>query len=152
DHRSDLYSLGVLLYRLATGREPFVADTFSKIWSLHLFERPASPAELASMPAWLEHLILSLLQKDPATRPQTAEEVIRLLQHPTAPAWPHRDPQATPGGMPLPANEEARLAALREYRILDTDPEQAFDDLALLASHVCGTPIALITLVDADRQ
>lgn len=49
-------------------------------------------------------------------------------------------------------NETARLAALRKYRILDTEPEQAFDDLTLLASHICGTPIALISLLDADRQ
>ncbi|HEX5044078.1 MAG TPA: ATP-binding protein [Candidatus Polarisedimenticolaceae bacterium] len=48
--------------------------------------------------------------------------------------------------------ETARLAALRSYRILDTEPERAFDDLALLASRICGTPIALITLVDRDRQ
>lgn len=48
--------------------------------------------------------------------------------------------------------ETARLAALRQYRILDTEPERAFDDLALLASQICQTPIALITLVDADRQ
>jgi anti-sigma regulatory factor (Ser/Thr protein kinase) len=49
-------------------------------------------------------------------------------------------------------DEAARLAALRKYRILDTDPEQAFDDLTSLASHICGTPIALISLIDADRQ
>jgi anti-sigma regulatory factor (Ser/Thr protein kinase) len=49
-------------------------------------------------------------------------------------------------------DEPGRLAALRRYRILDTDPERAFDDLTLLASHICGTPIALISLVDADRQ
>jgi anti-sigma regulatory factor (Ser/Thr protein kinase) len=55
-------------------------------------------------------------------------------------------------GKDVAADEGARLAALRRYRILDTDPERAFDDLALLASRVCGTPIALITLVDADRQ
>src|SRR5688572_12434775 len=48
--------------------------------------------------------------------------------------------------------ESARLAALRSYRILDTDPEPAFDDLTLLASQICGTPIALITLIDEDRQ
>lgn len=50
------------------------------------------------------------------------------------------------------SNEPARLAALNRYRILDTEPERAFDDLTMLASHICGTPMALITLVDADRQ
>lgn len=49
-------------------------------------------------------------------------------------------------------DESARLAALRRYRILDTDPEQAFDDLTLLASQICGVPIAAITLIDDDRQ
>jgi len=51
-----------------------------------------------------------------------------------------------------PANEQARVIALDKYAILDTDPEQFFDDLTLLASYVCNTPIALISLVDEDRQ
>jgi GAF domain-containing protein len=51
-----------------------------------------------------------------------------------------------------PANEEARIIALQKYAILDTDPEQSFDDLTLLASYVCKTPMALISLVDEDRQ
>jgi anti-sigma regulatory factor (Ser/Thr protein kinase) len=49
-------------------------------------------------------------------------------------------------------DEGARLAALHRYQILDTEPERGFDDLTMLASHICGTPMALITLVDADRQ
>jgi two-component system sensor histidine kinase/response regulator len=53
---------------------------------------------------------------------------------------------------PLPLNELERLGALDRYHILDTDPEQAFDDLTLLASHICGTKIASITLIDRDRQ
>jgi GAF domain-containing protein len=51
-----------------------------------------------------------------------------------------------------PRNEEARIAALEKYAILDSDPEAAFDDLALLASFVCKTPIALISLIDEERQ
>lgn len=50
-----------------------------------------------------------------------------------------------------PKNEVRRLAALRSYQMLDTEPEQGFDDLALLASRICETPIGLVSLVDQDR-
>ena len=53
---------------------------------------------------------------------------------------------------PLPDNEAERLEALRQYRVLDTASEQPFDDAARLAAQVCGTPIALVSLIDADRQ
>ena len=48
----------------------------------------------------------------------------------------------------MPPNEGERLAALRDYGILDTPPESAFDDLTLLATQICGTPIAAVTLID----
>ena len=53
---------------------------------------------------------------------------------------------------PLPPDETQRLETLRQYAVLDTPPEQAFDDLTLLAAHICQTPIALISLVDENRQ
>jgi len=52
----------------------------------------------------------------------------------------------------MSANDAARVGALQKYAILDSEPEQAFDDLTLLASYVCKTPIALISLVDENRQ
>ncbi len=52
----------------------------------------------------------------------------------------------------LPPNEEARLKTLYRYNVLDTEPESALDDLTALVAHICGTPIALVSLVDADRQ
>ncbi len=53
---------------------------------------------------------------------------------------------------PRPANEEERLHALRELAILDSEPEEAYEDLARLASSLCGVPIGLISFLDNDRQ
>jgi signal transduction histidine kinase len=52
---------------------------------------------------------------------------------------------------PSPSEESARLAALRQYSLLDTRPEDAFDDLTNLASLICATPIALVSLMDSGR-
>lgn len=142
DHRCDLYSFGVLLYRMCTDKLPFQAKTPVACFAQHLTKEPAAPTtHVADLPAWLESLIVHLLRKDPAERIQTAVEVIRLLDEGAAQLLgPPIDP------------EERRLAALRSYRVLDTDSEQVFDDLTFLASHICGTPIAALSLIDEDRQ
>src|SRR5437868_14795413 len=53
---------------------------------------------------------------------------------------------------PAKNNEARRLKVLWQYEILDTIPEEVFDDLTELAARICEAPIALITLVDEDRQ
>lgn len=53
---------------------------------------------------------------------------------------------------PVPANEKKRLKILWQYDVLDTVPEEIFDDLTELAARICDAPIALISLVDEDRQ
>ena len=55
-------------------------------------------------------------------------------------------------GVAMPSLEAARVAALNRYAILDTEPEQTFDDLVTLAAYVCKTPIAMLSLVDDHRQ
>ena len=51
-----------------------------------------------------------------------------------------------------PDDEAERLQALRRFDILDSEPEQSFDDLAALAAHICDAPIALVSLIDHSRQ
>lgn len=53
---------------------------------------------------------------------------------------------------PKPPQESARLAALHAYQLLDTSPEAAFDDITQLVARLCDVPIALVSLVDTDRQ
>jgi diguanylate cyclase (GGDEF)-like protein/PAS domain S-box-containing protein len=71
----------------------------------------------------------------------------------TAVLDPHTMPADSTGlGAPIPPDDEERLAALRRYNVLDTEPEPAFDEIARLAAHICETPMALVSLVDRDRE
>ncbi|MDB5303416.1 MAG: DNA-binding response regulator, OmpR family, containings and winged-helix, partial [Phycisphaerales bacterium] len=73
-------------------------------------------------------------------------EAPRLFSRESQRSFPHMVKPAKP------ANETDRLKSLHAYRILDTAAEAEFDDLTRLASQICGTPISLISLIDADRQ
>jgi GAF domain-containing protein len=53
---------------------------------------------------------------------------------------------------PSSSREAARVAALDRYAILDSEPEQSFDDLVILAAHICQVPMAMLSLVDDHRQ
>ena len=53
---------------------------------------------------------------------------------------------------PMPANEDERIATLDDYRILDTPPDPFFDNITKVASIICQTPVALVSLVDRNRQ
>ncbi len=80
DAKSDLYSLGVLLYRLSTGRRPFKADSPHELARMHVERRPVPPRKLVPMlPEALDQLILRLLEKDPADRPESATVVAEFL-------------------------------------------------------------------------
>ncbi|HEY8691477.1 MAG TPA: AAA family ATPase, partial [Chloroflexota bacterium] len=85
--RSDLYSLGCLLYELVTGRPPFVGDDSVAIIGQHLHANPIAPSwSRPDVPKALETLILRLLEKDPSKRSASAQQVVESLAgiNPTA--------------------------------------------------------------------
>ncbi|MDP1560756.1 MAG: serine/threonine-protein kinase, partial [Pirellulaceae bacterium] len=104
DHRSDLFSLGCLMYRCMTGRLPFVGNGI--LATLHAIQHrePTVPSELNSTcSADMSRLILALLTKDPGSRPASANEVRHAIDHSQVnwPFLPHANPEPTePIGSP----------------------------------------------------
>jgi serine/threonine protein kinase/tetratricopeptide (TPR) repeat protein len=98
--KSDLYSLGVLLYQAAVGLPPFEGSTLPEILLRHLEQAPRPPSQIAPgrLPKDLEELVLALLEKDPARRPASAEAVLARLTDP--PPLELEPTSLRPGGTP----------------------------------------------------
>jgi tetratricopeptide (TPR) repeat protein len=81
DHRADLYALGMLLYRLLTGETAFGDRDVGQIVLAQLRERPRAPSAInPAIPANLEKIVLQMLEKNPADRPDSAAHVQGLLE------------------------------------------------------------------------
>jgi serine/threonine protein kinase len=117
DHRSDLFSLGVVLYELVTGRAPFAADNQATVLNLILNNQPKPPSEYRSdLPQAFQHIILKLLEKSPAQRYQSARDVSDDLKN-----------------ISLHSRSEIAVAspdkpsiAVLPFANLSTDPEQEY--------------------------
>jgi eukaryotic-like serine/threonine-protein kinase len=80
DHRSDIYALGVMMYRAFTGKLPFVADSTMGVLTRHLTEAPQAPSQIVKVEPALERVILKCLEKRPENRFQTMNEVAQALR------------------------------------------------------------------------
>ncbi|MFN7944891.1 MAG: serine/threonine-protein kinase [Blastocatellia bacterium] len=106
DHRSDIYSLGVVLYEMLTGQRPFTGLTPTEIAVKQIRDEPVSPRLLVpDLPAGVETAILRALAKDPNRRPQTVEEFAADLR-------PHRDGVSARVVVPLSARPESLATIL----------------------------------------
>jgi eukaryotic-like serine/threonine-protein kinase len=86
DHRADLYGLGVLAYEMLTGAPPFTGRTPQALLAAHAIETPVQVGiRRPCVPPALEALVMQLLQKHPADRPQSADHVLRALERISAP-------------------------------------------------------------------
>ncbi|MDQ7005952.1 MAG: sigma 54-interacting transcriptional regulator [Acidobacteriota bacterium] len=166
DGRADLYSLGCVLFRLATGEDPFSGNTPFEILRAHLSTRPTPPRHLnPEVPASLEALILELLAKQPEQRPSTADEVRRRLAGLSG-RHPQRLPPLAEPLTPALAGREREIELFRTaledlsrergaVLLVESEPgmgrSRLLEEFRLLA-RLSGRPALLIRGAEAPRR
>ncbi|MBW4041985.1 MAG: GAF domain-containing protein [Acidobacteria bacterium] len=138
----DVYMLGLLVLEALTGRAAF-PDPVDR--AAHPDAAPTVPD---GTPAGLAALLRGATSTDPAERPGSTELAVGFRRFIAEEFGRHRrlDPSLRSA-----ADEEARLAALHRYDLLDTPPEGAFDRITTLAARALHMPVSTVSIVDRDR-
>jgi serine/threonine protein kinase len=139
DPKTDIYSLGLVLLEAYTGRTSFSGGVVESALA-RLDQDPSIPTD---MPADLADILRRMTARRPADRPSAEEAVTAfrtvIVGH-------------LGGGGPKQVDpESARVAALRDYSLLDSPPDAEFDRITGLAARIFEVPVAVISLVDEDR-
>jgi serine/threonine protein kinase len=151
DLRTDIFSFGVLAYELLSYHKPFRNDSVFRLLEAIVKEEPDPIEDFApELSPSLVAVVRKAMRKNPEDRFSSMTDLrnalVAVYQYDASSPFPRRRPA------PLPDSEARRLDALKRYDLLDTPPEAEFDDLVRLAARFCATPMALISLVEADRQ
>jgi eukaryotic-like serine/threonine-protein kinase len=116
DLRTDIYSMGVLLFRIFTGRHPFIGTVTTELALKHVIEPPPVPSTIRPLPPDLDRLILDCLAKEPERRPADAQILCTRIEQ-ALDAWPeHRLASA------VPMKNERETSALGRLSFPDAKP------------------------------
>ncbi len=162
DARSDLYSLGVILYQMLTGRPPFTDDDAIVVMARHIKTAPRPMTEVApdaNIPPEIEGAVMRVLSKDPANRPQTADAMSAELERVQESALSITSGiRVSVSGTTEAVPESARAAAnalanetLNDARVVMPRPGGRWVVPAILAT-VAAVGIAVVTMGVVDRH
>ncbi len=99
DQRSDLYSLGLVMYEMVTGDVPFTGESTWQVMYQRVKEKPKDPKTLKpDLPDWVARIVMHCLERDPALRYQTAREILADIDANRSPSLPHGVRFALPSG------------------------------------------------------
>jgi len=99
DHRSDLYSLGLVMYEMVTGDVPFAGESTWQVMYQRVKEKPKDPKTIKpDLPDWVARIVMHCLERDPALRYQSAREILADIDANRSPSIPHGVRFALPHG------------------------------------------------------